>query len=252
MRLTIFIMLALCCGWVAAHADLSEETASANALSGVTALSFSPADRILSPLVLGSGTVFTYHLPFGDGDTQVWGFHNGSRLSIGHSGFGVSWLSHPDYLWRDHYLSYALGSGDFALGYTQHLLYESFSSGESYYTWSGDLGLGFYGGDYGSEVRWLRIGSEDAQWHFTAITYLSEYSSIATDYVYQEHGKDSVRAASSIGISDLFAIQTSWQSDPPRFGFGTRLKLSYGTFMYAVRTHPEMGLSHSVDVGFTW
>lgn len=234
------------------YADLSEDSASANALSGVTALSDSPADRILSPLVLASGSVFSYHLPYGDADTKVLGFHNGSRLGIGHGGFGVSWIGHPDYTWRDHYLSYALGGRDFALGYTQHLLYEGFSSGESYYTWSGDLGMGFYSGDYGSEVRWLRIGSDDAQWHFTAITHLNEYSSLATDYVYQVHGKDSVRAASSIWIGKALVIQTSWQSEPPRFGFGTKLKLSYGSVMYAVRTHPELGLSHSIDIGFGW
>jgi len=252
MRLSLFILATACCLGGYLFADLSEDAASASALSGVTALSESPSDRILSPLVMANGAVFCYHLHFHDADTQLWGFHNGNRLGLGHGGFGVSWMGHPDYNWRDHYLSYALGYQDFALGYTQHLLYESFSTGETYYSWQGDLGIAFGSGDYGSEVRWLRIGTEDAQWHFTAITRLTDYSSVATDYVYQMHGKDSVRAASSIWVGKILLLQTSWQSEAPRFGFGVKLMLPHGSIMYAIRTHPELDLSQSLEIGFAW
>lgn len=252
MRLRSLLPVLLICFSASAFADLSEDSASAAALSGVTALSESPSDRILSPVALASGSVFSYHLPFGDSDTQIWGFHNGNPLGIGHGGLGVSWLGHPDYNWRDHYLSYALGNRAFALGYTQHLLYESFSSGESYYTWSGDLGLAFSSDAYGTEVRWLRIGTDDAQWHFTAVTNFSDNSSVATDYVYQPKGKDSVRAASSVWVGDVVLLQTSWQSEPPRFGFGIKAVLAHGSLMYAIRTHPEMQLSHSIEIGFSW
>lgn len=233
-------------------ADLSEDSASAAALSGITALSDSPSDRILSPVALSSGTVFSYLLPFGDKDSVIWGCHNGVRIGFGHGGSGVTWISHPDYNWRDYYLSYALGYQELALGYTQHLVFEDFSTGEAHYSLGGDLGLIGNYSIYGAELRWLRIGKKDAQVHITAITNLSDDSSIATDYVFQVHGKDSYRVASSIGIGDFIKIQSSWQSEPARFGFGIKLALASTTIMYAVRTHPEMDLSHGVEIGFSW
>lgn len=252
MRAAIALVALTCIFCAGTFAEISEDSASLSALSGVTALAVNPSDRILSPVALIDGSSFSYHLPFGDADTALWGFHNGNNLWLGHTGFGVSWMAHPHYTWRDHYLSYAIGIRDFALGYTQHLIYEGFSTGEAYYNWEGDLGLIANYSDYGMEIRWLRMASRDAQWHFTAITNLSDNSNIATDYVYVPHGTCSFRTAAKVGLSEMLTLMSSWKNEPASFGFGIRMGLSASSITYAIHTHPELNLSHSLEICYLW
>ena len=235
-----------------AFADLSEDNASAAALAGITSLSDSPSSLTLSPLVWGNGTVFGYHLPFGDSQSQVWGFHTGSDVPLGHAGFGVNWLNHPHYQHRDYYVCYALGDESLALGYTQHLVWEGFSTGEAYLGWQSDMALGGSYNEYGAEFRWLRIGKGDAQIHISAIYQPYEHTKIASAYVYQPRGRDSFRSACTVEVAKMMTILSSWQSEPSRFGIGIRLNPGAGNITYAIRTHPELALSHFKEVGFSW
>jgi hypothetical protein len=235
-----------------AFADLSEETASANALSGITFLSDNVGDRHLSPIITTSGIDFSYHYPFGDGDAGVIGFHNAFRTGLFNTAVGISVLNHPDYRWQDHYLSVNIGSQELALGYTQHLLFERIGEDDSYYTWTGDVALGFQGDPYGTEIRYIRMGTSDAQLHLTASTIFAYDITVATDYVYSKRYPDSFRCATSYDIAGVLQIMTSWQDEPPRFGFGVGLRFAGGNITYAMRSHPRLNLSHSFDIGFTW
>lgn len=241
--------------WTAAGcaaADLTEESASANALSGITFLSDNVADRYLSPIICSTGVDFSYHYPFGDTDAGVIGFHNAFRYGIVNTAVGFSLLSHPDYRWQDQYLSLNIGSPELALGYTQHLLFERIGEDDAYYTWSGDVGLGFQGDIYGTEIRYIRMGTSDAQLHLTASTRIAEDVMVATDYVYSKRYRDSIRCATSYDIAGVLRLSTSWQDEPPRFGFGIGLRLAHGNITYAVRSHPRLDLSHCFDIGFSW
>lgn len=233
-------------------ADLSEESASSIALSGITALSDSPADQLLSPLIRNKGVSFNYHSPFGQKDAQVWGLHYATEYQILHTGFGSSWLNHADYNYRDYYLNANLGYEGIVLGYTQHLIHESFSSSESYHKWRGDVGVASNNGVYGAEIRWLRMGSRDAQWHFSSIYHFAPGCASALDYVYMPRGADSYRSGISLAAGELLSFAASWQSEPSRFGFGIQLDYGSMTLMYAVRTHLELNADHSLELGFRW
>lgn len=233
-------------------ADLSEESASSIALSGITFLSESPADQTLSPLIRGNGISFNYHLPFSQPEAQVWGVHYAMDYKILHSGFGSTWMSHPDYNYRDYYLNANLGNEEIVLGYTQHLIHESFSTDDSYLTWHSDLGLSAMHAPYGGEIRWLRIASLDAQWHFTALYRFGLGGKSAVSYVHQPHGDDSLRSSISIAASDLLHFAASWQSHPSRFGFGLRLNYGSLALLYAIRTHQELNADHSLEMRYQW
>lgn len=233
-------------------ADLSEESASAIALSGITALSDSPSDQILSPLIRDDGISFNYHLPFGQADAQVWGVHYATEYKILHAGFGSAWMNHPDYNYRDYYLNANLEHEGIVLGYTQHLVHESFSTDDSYLRWLSDLGISSNIDDYGAEIRWLRVASLDAQWHFSALYRFAPESASAVSYVHQPHGDDSFRSCISLAASELLHFAASWQSHPSRFGFGLRLNYGSLALIYAIRTHQELNADHSLEIRFQW
>lgn len=231
---------------------LTEDSASAAALSGVTALSESVSDFALSPIIPRNGFSFSYHSPFGQSELGTWGFHNAIRSGYWNLAGGLTMLNGDDYRWQDQYLSVALGSREVAIGYTQHLVYDRAGDGAGHYDWQSDAAFGFMGDIYGAEVRYIRMGSPDAQLHLTASTRMAGDVTFATDYVYCPHGKDSYRAASSYNIADVLMFQTSWQSEPARFGFGIRLNIAGANLMYSARTHPTLNLSHAIDIGFSW
>ncbi len=235
-----------------ARADLTEESASANALSGITLLSDNVGDRYLSPIITATGIDFSYHYPFGDADCAVLGFHNAVRSGILNTAVGISLLNHPDYRWQDHYLSLNIGTPELAVGYTQHLLFERVGQDDPYYQWSGDVALGFQGDPYGTEIRYIRMGTSDAQLHLTASTRIASDIIVATDYVYSARYKDSVRCATSYDIGGVLRMSTSWQTEPPRFAFGIGIRMASGNITYALRTHPRLNTSHSFDIGFSW
>lgn len=233
-------------------ADLSEESASAIALSGIAALSDSPSDQILSPLIRDSGVSFNYHLPFGQAEAQIWGVHYATDYKILHAGFGSAWMNHPDYNYRDYYLNANLEHEGIVLGYTQHLVHESFSTDDSYLRWLADIGISSNIDDYGAEIRWLRVASRDAQWHFSALYRFAQGSASAISYVHQPHGDDSFRSCISLEASDLLHFAASWQSHPSRFGFGLRLNYESLSLVYAIRTHQELSPDHSLELRFRW
>lgn len=233
-------------------ADLSEESASAIALSGITALSDSPSDQMLSPLIRDEGVSFNYHLPFGQADAQVWGVHYATEYDFIHAGFGSAWMNHPDYNYRNYYLNASLEHEGIVLGYTQHLVHESFSTDDSYLRWLSDLGISSNIDDYGAEIRWLRVASLDAQWHFSALYRFAPESASAVSYVHQPHGDDSFRSCISLAASELLLFAASWQSHPSRFGFGLRFNYGSLALIYAIRTHLELNADHSLEVRFQW
>ncbi len=246
------LLISFCCMDSPLLADLNEESASSAALCGVSALSTSPTDQILSPILRHKGISFSYHRPFGIKDAQVWGLHTATNYGVLHAGFGSAWMNHPDYKHQDYYLNANLGFDGVALGYSQHLIHESFSSSESSHKWQSDLGLAARNGSYTGEIRWLRMGSKDAQVHISSVTYISQNSSAAVDYVYMPHGKDSLRSAVSLEAGEFLTLQSSWQSEPNRFGFGLRVNTKSINLMYSIRTHLELNPDHSFELGFAW
>jgi len=233
-------------------AEITEDTASSSALCGITMLSESVGDYVLSPIIGKSGICFSYHKPFSAAGTDVYSLASSWKLKPVMLHSGISYLDHPDYLRQNPYLGVALHTEFASLGYTQHLIYERISTDNSYYVWTADLALSFWSKEYITEIRYLHITEADAELHLGTGTWLGESTLVATDYVYKPHGRDSYRAASSFCIGRLLLIQSSWQTEPSRFGFGIKLMLKSGELMYSIRTHPALNLSHCVDIGFNW
>lgn len=249
MKLGLTLLLLLC--QMSLGALLSEYSASANALSGITMLSESVADLAISPLVASSGFAASYHRPFGLKDTTFYGLHTAQPLGIVNIGTGINYLAHPDYRWQDQYLVLGIHRAGFALGATQHLLYERIASTSSY-TWDNDLALGYLRGNYGAEIRWLRCREPDAAVVLSVQTRLSTAASVCIAYTYRKHASDSYGLASSYQIASPLLLQTSWQSDPARFGLGCKFSIDSWYLMYSLRTHPELNLTHSLDIGRSW
>jgi hypothetical protein len=237
---------------LSAAAVITEDSASASALGGITMLSESVSDYGQTPIVGKTGVAFSYHRAFGNADSNVFSLNQGSGWYPFIVSSGVSYLNHPDYRWEDFHLGLGLHYQTLALGYTQHLIHEKISTGDSYNTWTGDLALSFWGEEYGTEVRIQHIGALDAQLHLTAGTKFADGVLFATDYVYRPHAPDCYSAATSYNIGSFMLVQSSWQSEPPRFGMGIKLMAKGAEVMYAIRTHPDLSMSHSVDLGFSW
>lgn len=252
MPVKAILCLALVCLMPALGAVITEDSASANALSGITLLSSSVSDFALSPTIPATGSAFSYHFPYSMADAGVYSLNTASAIAPFIVSGGASFLGSEDYRLQDFRLGLALHLDEFSLGYSQHFIYEKISTDDSYSTWTGDLALSYRGYEYGTEVKLLRMGTQDVELHLTASSIFVPGVMGASSYVYAPHGEDSYRFATSFDVADLFQVQTSWQNEPPRFGAGLKFRLFGGELMYAIRTHTELSLSHSLDIGFVW
>lgn len=243
------LLLCLCVGVL--HAKMSEVSASSNALSGITALSESVADYASSPIIGYTGLCSTWQKPFSQTELSIYGFHTAFRSGKCIIASGLNYMQHPDYRLQDEYLSLSVYHYGFALGASQHLLYDKIGA-ESNYDWTNDFALGYKGDDYGSEIRYQAEGSSDAAWTLSATHKLSSAAEVCSAYTWRKLNKDSYSVASSVRIASPLLLQTSWQSEPARFGAGLKFRVSGVELMYAVRTHAELDLTHSLDLGILW
>lgn len=228
-----------------------EYSASAAALSGVTMLSESVSDFSISPVITRCGFSASWQRPFGISDATTYGLHNAVPLAPFIMATGINYLSHPDYRWQDQYLSLELAGGGFALGATEHLIYEKIGD-HSWYTWDNDLGLRWESGDYGTEIRYLHCRGADAALVLSALTDFGGGTTVCSSYTWRKDAEDSYAVATSCELVPGFLLQSSWQSEPARFGLGCKFRLDRWELMYSLRTHPELDLTHSVDLGVAW
>ncbi|MDZ4181753.1 MAG: hypothetical protein U1B83_02665, partial [Candidatus Cloacimonadaceae bacterium] len=187
-------MAAFCCLAFPLMGLVTEESASANALGGVTMLSQSVSDYALSPIIGRTGISFSYHRPFSMADGTVYGIHNAAHIGSLIISTGMNYLEHSDIRSQDNYLGASLNLRHLALGYTQHLHYDKVGEDASYYDWDSDVALGFWSDQYGTEIRYIRMGSDDPQLHIGGSTTLSPGIVFASSYVYAPYGVSSYRA----------------------------------------------------------
>ncbi len=230
---------------------IPQNTASSNALAGITLLSESVADFQLSPALSFTGIAVSGHLPFSATDSGTFSLTAAHGLKFLVLNAGVSHAGDVDYSVQDFRLGLGLNVGDLSAGYAQHLVLES-SLADTYQSWSGDASLAYRGYGYGYEARLMRIGREDTELHLSVSTVIVPGIQAASSYVYVPAGDDGYRLATSIEVTDNLLLQSSWQSSPNRFGAGLKFRLKGWDLMYAIRTHPDLRLSHSLDLGYSW
>lgn len=239
--------------WTAFLAGVvTEDSASANALSGVTLLSTSLSDLALSPAIPAAGIGFSCHLPFGIPSAAVYSLNTASSVGPFLVNSGGAFLEHSDYRRQNFHLGLAWHYESISVGGAGHLLYEKFGDLASYHSWNGNLALCIRGEDYGTEIRWLHAGSRDSELHLSTSTYLGDGIACAADYVYVPHGDDNYRCATTCDIGGIFQLLASWQNTPARFGAGLKFNCGAIEILYAIRTHPDLNLSHSLDLGLRW
>lgn len=230
---------------------IPDNSASASALAGITLLSQSVADFQLSPALPFSGVAASAQLPFGATEAATFSLSAAHRLKFMVFNAGVTHSGDADYSAQDFRLGLSFNLGEFNAGYSQHLCLES-AAAENHQSWSGDAALSYRGEIYGYEARLLRIGREDTELHLSVSTRIIEGIQAASSYVYTPEGPDGYRLATSIEVIDNLLLQSSWQSSPNRFGAGLKFQLEGWDLMYAIRTHPDLRLSHSLDLGYSW
>ena len=130
-------------------------------------------------------------------------------------------------------------------------IYEKIAD-QSWYTWDNDFALSFQNKRFGSEIRCNNIRTEERTFTLSANFNANENSSFATSYSFRPKEKDSYSLATSLSIAKPLIIQSSWQSEPARFGLGLKVLIGKVNLMYAVRTHTELDLTHIVDLGSAW
>lgn len=231
-----------------------ESTASLSGLNGITMLSSNPADHAFSPLIGSRGISYSLCNNFGTSVANVYGLGVADRAGIFQLASGIRLQSSEDYRWQDQYASLAImdPGNHVGIGATLHLDYQKAGCAPSTYDWSWDAACKADWGDYGMEFRLIRMDSEDRQLHITAVSRLYSDMAFATTYVWGKNGYASLRTASSYTITDEIILQSSWQSNPSRFGAGLQIKIDKLNLSYAIRTHNELNLTHCFDLGYSW
>jgi len=232
-------------------AIITESSASASSLSGITMLSTSPADYILSPIVGATGVCTSWQIPYGISSATTYGLHTAFPLHPFIVASGISYLNHPDYRWQDEYLAAGVHFKGFRLGATQHLLYEKIAR-ESWLTWDNDFAIALESDVYGTELRYNSCRTRDAAVILSASSKVNKSTTICSAYTWRKHDADTYAIASNYQVARPLIINCSWQSDPARFGIGMNILMGGISLMYAVRTHTELNLTHNLDLGASW
>lgn len=255
MGRSVSAIIALSIGWTLipafCQAIKPASNASASALAEITILSDSPADFSLSPLIATQGVSLSWQRPFGLAGTDLIGIHSAFGKGSWFLATGLDYLSHSDYRWQDEYLSLGMAWEALKLGATQHLIYEKIES-ESWFTWDNDFALAFVNEDYGSELRINNLRSQDTSFTLSASSQLSKQAKLASRYTWNKAGQDSYALATTYQVISGFQLSSSWQSEPNRFGLGMKLSWDRLNLFYSVQTHPELSLTHSLNIGSNW
>lgn len=226
-------------------------SASASALNGIILLSDNPADFALSPLLGVSGFSASWQRPFGLSGTDLLGLHSAFGKGIINYATGLVYLANQNYRWQDEYLALGVNLGGLKAGATQHLIYEKIEK-DSWFTWDNDFALAAESGDYATEIRYNNARSADATLTLSAASGLQKAASFCSAYTWKKGSRGSYSVASVFRVAEPLQLQCSWQSDPGRFGFGILVLVGRIKLNYAVQTHPELNLTHSLDLGSAW
>lgn len=233
-------------------AILVEPTASLNALNGITGLSDNVGDYAFSPVIATTGISSSFCNNFGHADANIYSLALAERIGYIYFAWGMSLQSADDYRWQDQFTSISLAAENFALGVSPHLTYLKTGDSSGSYTWTWDAAFRAELDGKGSEIRLLRLDSEDFQIHFSFLTRVNRYYSTMVSYVIGKNDTSSYRAASNLQITPEWQFQTSWQSNPSRLGAGIRVQFDRLALGYSIRTHSDLDLTHSLDLGLDW
>lgn len=247
--LCLMVLLLLFCGL---DAVLIEPTASLNALNGVTVLSDNVGDYSFSPVIASSGISSSFCNNFSNSNANLYSLVAAERIGYFFVASGISLQSTDGFRWQDHFATLSLAAENFALGVSPHLTYQSTGDNSGTYDWSWDAAFRGEVDGNGTEIRLLRMESEDREVHLTAYTRVNEYFTAATTYIWGPGTKGYVRSAATMRVIPELEFQSSWQNDPSRLGAGIRVYLNDLKFGYSIRTHSDLDLTHSLDLGFNW
>ncbi|NLW18815.1 MAG: hypothetical protein GXY81_03910 [Candidatus Cloacimonetes bacterium] len=231
---------------------LPMNTASSNALAGITLLSKTVADRQHTPALPFTGIAVSANVPFSDAPSTAFSLNAAQNFSYVNLGLGATHSGDYDYNSQDFRLGLALCLGDFVAGYTQHLFLERAGVDQSHQSWNSDLALAYRGDGYGYEARVMNLAKEEQELHLNVSTKIIEGVRAGAGYVYAKQGDGGYRFATSIDLAENLTLQSSWQSNPSRFGAGLKFKLKAWDLMYSIRTHSALNLSHSLDLVYVW
>ncbi|NLN85950.1 MAG: hypothetical protein GX135_07645 [Candidatus Cloacimonetes bacterium] len=234
------------------NALLPQNTASANALAGITLLSQSVADRQHTPALPFTGLAISASVPFSDGPSTAVSLEAAQNFDFLNLGVGATHSGDYDYNSQDFRLGLALCFGDFVAGFSQHLFLERAGDISSHQSWNSDLGLAYRGAGYGYEARVLNLAKPEQELHLNVSTKILDGVKAGAGYVYSSNGDGGYRFATSIDLGENLLLQSSWQNNPSRFGAGLKFKLKDWDLMYSIRTHSALKLSHSLDLGYIW
>lgn len=238
--------------WIGMAAVVTENSASSAALNGLVMLSHNVSDYHLTPVIGNTGVSSSFVNRFGSSNGNVFGITGAENLGFLFMAAGINFTSTENYRWQDQFLSASLVYHEMGIGYTQHFLYEKTGDAPGEHGLAYDLAIKAVSGGYGTEMRAVRMNSPDRQLHLTTSAELYPGIDTATSYVWQKNAPGYFITATSYEIIPELEFRFSWQSEPSRFGAGLSFQLDRIYVGYGIRSHPELNLSHSVDIGFQW
>ncbi len=243
----------LCISFVCAplRAIGTETSASASSLSGITLLSVSPSDYIISPIIGQTGISSGFQVPYGIAGVATYGLHTAFPVRNFIAASGIVYLNHPDYRWQDEYLALGVYYKGLKLGATQHLRFEKIAN-EGWLTWDNDFAIAVNSKQYATELRYNSCQTRDAALTMSASTKVNESATLCSAFTWRKHEADNYSVASSYQVARSLKLNCSWQSQPARFGVGITVLMGKLNLLYAVRTHTELSLTHNLDLGASW
>ncbi len=252
-RIKVFTLLTVLMFTVVIPSYLSalECSASANALNGIVSISESVADYSISPLIGSSGLEVSYFTPFSISEIQTFGIYSAYRGNHSIITSGISYLMHDDYKWQDNFAGFSLNWDSISLGATQHLTMDYIRDSGTEYEFSTDIGCRIGCDVVYTDLVWQRGFSDNAKYYASLSANPVKGSVVSVAYTRGENDRI-FGVAGKHRISPALQIISSWQNNPARLGVGIELKLSRLKVLYSIRTHPELNMSHAIDLGYEW
>lgn len=224
------------------------DSAAASALNGLNLLS-EDADIYAndsSSIRFGSQNLYSHpglylsHLRFS--------FPSQSRLY----GCALLQLNGSDYQNQDFKLYLAQDIAFVRVLLAQRLVLESIASDISYQTWQSDIGLQLNFRQLQCRLEMLSAFAAEEEIKLGIVHPINDKILLGMGFRIDEYGDESWQIGSSCRLSNRFTLLSSWQNEPSRLGLAAQLSLSHLHVVYAIRTHPNLQLSHAVDLGYRW
>ena len=234
-----------------------ENSAVANASSGINLIYLTPSSAYYNPAFFAKGIETSYTALFSLNELSYYNLCGGVKLKRFNISSGLSYLDNPEYVEGTYFVGMSASFMKTNFGLTARTLFNKIGDDAYKIAYLFDVGFHKKFSRLSIAMSCKNITASRFDGEKLPIYMLSEASykltskSVFALGIEKQTQQDFIfRFALSYKVSRYFSIFSGYQFDPQRIGAGFLVKIKKINFSYSIRTHDYLNLTHYLSLGY--